>query len=114
MPLRDCFSALLVTTVTTTYITSALFGPITPDCLLIHITKYTHTRRLNTDRFRLQPQNHDWAAGATVVIDGGDAGGDAVGDAVGCPVVDWHWVLHSMVHHMPMPKAQYPSVRSGV
>lgn len=58
--------------------------------------------------------NHDWAAGATVVIDGGDAGGDAVGDAVGCPVVDWHWVLHSMVHHTPMPKAQYPSVRSGV
>ena len=58
--------------------------------------------------------NHDWAAGATVVIDGGDAGGDAVGDAVGCPVVDWHWVLHSLVHHTPMPKAQYPSVRSGV
>ena len=28
----------------TTYSTSALFGPSTPDCLLIHITKYTHTR----------------------------------------------------------------------
>ena len=32
----------------TTYITSALFGPITGDCLLIHTTKYTHTRRLKT------------------------------------------------------------------
>jgi hypothetical protein len=27
-----------------TYITSRLFGPITGDCLLIHITKYTHTQ----------------------------------------------------------------------
>ena len=43
----------LVTTVTTTNSTSALFGqitlsalfgPITPACLLIHITKYTHTQ----------------------------------------------------------------------
>ena len=32
----------------TTYITSALFGPITGDCLLIHTTKHTHTRRLKT------------------------------------------------------------------
>jgi len=33
----------------TAHITNALFGPSTPDCLLIHITKYTYTRRLETE-----------------------------------------------------------------
>ena len=52
---RHCLLALrgyllfLLVTLTSTgnsykYITSALFGPNTPDCLLIYITKYTRTR----------------------------------------------------------------------
>ena len=46
--LRDCVLPLVEYTAVierkcTTYSTSALFGPSTPDCLLIHITKYTRT-----------------------------------------------------------------------
>ena len=52
--LRDCVLPLVEYTAVierkcTTYSTSALFGPSTPDCLLIHITKYTYTRRLETE-----------------------------------------------------------------
>ena len=48
-PLRDCLSVLLVTTVTTTYITSALFV-IPGDSTPIHLTSR------NTDTFLLQSQ----------------------------------------------------------
>jgi hypothetical protein len=41
MPLFDC---TVIKKNYTTYITSALFGPITGDYLLIHVTKYTRTR----------------------------------------------------------------------
>ena len=41
-PLRDY-------SLCTTYITNALWRPDYSDCLRIHVTKYTHTRRLATD-----------------------------------------------------------------
>ena len=51
---------------------------------------------------------NNWALGATVVVDGGDGGGVPVGQFAQVPVVDWHWVLHSLVYHTPLPKSEYP------
>ena len=48
-----------------------------------------------------------WAEGATAVVDGGDGAGVAVGEALGVPVMDWHWVFHSLVYHRPLPKREY-------
>jgi hypothetical protein len=53
-----------------------------------------------------------WAEGATAVVDGGDGSGVAVGRALGVPVVDWHWVFHSLVYHAPLPKKEYEAVES--
>jgi hypothetical protein len=51
-----------------------------------------------------------WAEGATAVVDGGDGAGVAVGEALGVPVMDWHWVFHSLVYHTPLPKKEYEVV----
>jgi hypothetical protein len=72
----------------TTYTTSALFGPSTPDCLLIHITKYTHTRRLATDTFLSQSQREKEVAAG---FDGG--GGLGVGG-------EGAWMLSAMATDM--------------
>ena len=48
--------------------------------------------------------------GATAVVDGGDGAGVAVGEALGVPVMDWHWVFHSLVYHTPLPKKEYEVV----
>jgi hypothetical protein len=53
-----------------------------------------------------------WAEGATAVVDGGDGSGVAVGRVLGVPVVDWHWVFHSLVYHAPLPKKEYEAVES--
>ena len=50
------------------------------------------------------------AEGATAVVDGGDGAGVAVGEALGVPVMDWHWVFHSLVYHTPLPKKEYKVV----
>ena len=56
---------------------------------------------------REAPESFGWAEGATAVVDGGDGSGVAVGKALGVPVMDWHWVFHSLVYHRPLPKREY-------
>ena len=36
--------------------------------------------------------------------------GQTVGEALGVPVMDWHWVFHSLVYHTPLPKKEYEVV----
>ena len=61
----------------------------------------------------MERERFGWAEGATAVVDGGDGSGVAVGRALGVPVVDWHWVFHSLVYHAPLPKKEYEAVESA-
>jgi hypothetical protein len=64
--------------VTTTHSASALFGPVTPDCLLMRVAKYT--RRLATDTFRSQSQSLGTIRATIERSFGNYLGGQAKGD----------------------------------